>query len=233
MNDALTPTAEMKRVVDLLAGRWDMALTFAPGPMAPEGGSGEGQRRAGQDRAASRCSSRQHPAGRLGRADAGGIIEWSPSERVYKLHWVNTLSHVGSYFDGAWVGDDLVFNETEYIMGHAFASRHSITNIRPDAFHYTIDIGSTHEQLDGPLPSITRSSQARQSRPDQSGPEIRGKRDEARVLRLSGGQRRDGCRRLLRRGGDLAAVSTSPPGSPQAGVDENGSGRPARYGVGG
>jgi hypothetical protein len=33
-------------------------------------------------------------------------------------------------------------------MAQAFASRHAITNIRPDAFLYTIDIGATHDQLE-------------------------------------------------------------------------------------
>jgi Protein of unknown function (DUF1579) len=146
MSDTLTPTPEMKRVIDMLEGRWDMALTFAPGPMAPEGGTGKGQETSRPGPGGLSLLIETSASGPTGPYDAGGIIEWSPDEHVYKLHWVSSLSHVGSYFDGTWVGDDLVFSGTEHVMGQAFASRHSITNIRPDAFLYTIDIGPTHEQ---------------------------------------------------------------------------------------
>jgi hypothetical protein len=61
---------------------------------------------------------------------------------------VSSVSHVGSYFDGTWVGADLVFDGTENLLGQAFASRHAITNIRTNAFHYTVDIGTRHDQLE-------------------------------------------------------------------------------------
>lgn len=148
MNGPVAPTPEMERLVELLAGRWDLAITFAPGPMAPEGGIGEGQETSRPGPGGLSLLIETSSRGPAGPYDAGGIIEWSPSEHVYKLHWVNSLSHVGSYFDGTWVGDDLVFSGTEHIMGQAFASRHSLNNIRPDAFLYTIDIGPTHDQLE-------------------------------------------------------------------------------------
>lgn len=144
----LAPTPEMKRLVELLTGGWDMTLTYAPGPLAPEGGTGTGQETSRPGPGGLSLLIETTSGGPAGTYDAGGIIDWSPAERVYKLHWVNNLSHEASYFDGTWVGDDLVFNGTERIMGHAFASRHSITNIRPDGFLYTIDMGPTHEQLE-------------------------------------------------------------------------------------
>jgi hypothetical protein len=116
--------------------------------MAPKGGTGEGQEASRPGPGGLTLLIETNSTGPAGPYDAGGIIEWSPSERVYKLHWVSNLSHVGSYFDGRWVGDDLVFNGTENIMGQAFASRHSLTNIRPDAFLYTIEIGPTQDQME-------------------------------------------------------------------------------------
>jgi hypothetical protein len=142
-----TPTPEMKRLIEVLAGTWDTTLTYAPGPLAPEGGTGTGQETNRPGPGGLSLLIDTNAGGPAGHYEAGGIIEWSPAERVYKLHWLSNLSHVGSNFDGTWVGDDLVFNGTENIMGQAFASRHSITNIRPTAFLYTIDMSPTQDQL--------------------------------------------------------------------------------------
>jgi hypothetical protein len=145
---ALTPTPEMQRLAALLAGTWDMTLTYAPGPLAPEGGTGTGHETSRPGPGGLSLLIETTSGGPAGQYDAGGIIEWSATQLVYKLHWVSSLSHVGSYFDGTWVEEDLVFNGTEHLMGQAFASRHTITNIRPGAFLYTIDIGATHDQLE-------------------------------------------------------------------------------------
>jgi Protein of unknown function (DUF1579) len=144
----LTPTPEMQRLAALLAGTWDMTLTYAPGPLAPEGGTGTGQETSRPGPGGLSLLIETAAGGPAGQYEAGGIIEWSATQHVYKLHWVSSLSHVGSYFDGTWVEEDLVFTGTENLMGQAFASRHTITNIRTDAFLYTIDIGATHDQLE-------------------------------------------------------------------------------------
>jgi hypothetical protein len=144
---ALPPAPEMQRLAALLAGTWDMTLTYAPGPLAPDGGRGTGQETGRPGPGGLSLFIETTAGGPAGRYEAGGIIEWSATEHVYKLHWVSSLSHVGSYFDGTWVGEDLVFNGTENLMGQAFASRHAITKIRADAFLYTVDIGAKHDQL--------------------------------------------------------------------------------------
>jgi hypothetical protein len=145
---ALTPTPELQRLAALLAGTWNLAVTYAPGPLAPEGGTGTGQETSRPGPGGLSLFIETTAGGPAGQYEAGGIIEWSATQRVYKLHWVSSLSHVGSYFDGTWVEEDLVFSGTENLMAQAFASRHAITNIRPDAFLYTIDIGATHDQLE-------------------------------------------------------------------------------------
>jgi Protein of unknown function (DUF1579) len=145
---APTPTPEMQRLAALLVGTWDMTLTYAPGPLAPEGGTGTGQETSRPGPGGLSLFIETTAGGPAGQYEAGGIIEWSATQQVYKLHWLSSLSHVGSYFDGTWVEEDLVFNGTENLMGQAFASRHTITNIRTDAFLYTIDIGATHDQLE-------------------------------------------------------------------------------------
>jgi hypothetical protein len=145
---ALTPTPEMQRLVALLVGTWDTTLTYAPGPLAPEGGTGTGHETSRPGPGGLSLFIETTAGGPAGQYEAGGIIEWSAAEHVYKLHWVSSVSHVGSHFDGAWVGEDLVFNGIENLMGQAFASRHAITNIRTGAFLYTVDIGATHDQLE-------------------------------------------------------------------------------------
>jgi hypothetical protein len=145
---ALTPTHEMRRLGALLVGTWDLALTYAPGPLAPEGGTGTGRETSRPGPGGLSLLIETTAGGPAGQYEAGGIVEWSAAEDVYKLHWVSSVSHVGSYFDGTWVGADLVFDGTENLLGQAFASRHAITNIRTNTFLYTVDIGATHDQLE-------------------------------------------------------------------------------------
>jgi hypothetical protein len=96
----------MQRLAALLAGTWDMTLTYAPGPLAPEGGTGTGQETSRPGPGGLSLFIETTAGGPAGRYEAGGIIEWSATEHVYKLHWVSSLSHVGSYFDGTWVEED-------------------------------------------------------------------------------------------------------------------------------
>jgi hypothetical protein len=145
---ALTPTPEMQRLAALLVGTWDQALTYAPGPLAPDGGTGNGRETSRPGPGGLSLLIETTSGGPAGQYEAGGIVEWSAAEDVYKLHWVSSVSHVGSYFDGTWVGGDLVFDGTENLFGQAFASRHAITNVRTNAFLYTVDIGATHDQLE-------------------------------------------------------------------------------------
>lgn len=143
----LAPAPEMTRLIELLDGHWDTSITYAPSERAPEGGTGEGQETSRPGPGGLSLLIETSSNGPSGPYEAGGIIEWSPSEQVYKLHWMTSMSQVGSHFEGRWVGEDLVFDGTEAIMGETFASRHSITDIRSDAFLYTIDLGPTPEQL--------------------------------------------------------------------------------------
>ncbi len=143
---ALKPVPQIQKVIDLLNGTWDLAITYEPTEYNPDGGTVTG-----------REISRPGPGGfslifQTDSKDSNdfaalGIIEWSPAEKAYSLHWLNSLSPTGAYFKGSWEGEDLVFNGKESMMGPELASRHSITKIKPGAFTYTIDMGPSPDEL--------------------------------------------------------------------------------------
>src|ERR671919_975348 len=139
MTEIMTkPAQEMDRLIELLDGRWDMAVTYESSEMAPQGGSFTGQeisRRGPGGFSVLVESTSQGPAGPF---EGFGTIHWSAEERAYKLHWFTNVSPIPAVFTGKWEGNDLVFNGTEIMMGRALASRHRITNIKPDSFHYVI-----------------------------------------------------------------------------------------------
>lgn len=143
----LKPSQEMDRLVQVLDGRWDMAVTYQPSETAPQGGTFTGHeisRRGPGGFSVLVESTSQGPAGSF---EGFGTIHWSTDERAYKLHWFTNLSSAPAVFTGRWEGSTLIFNGTETMMGQALASRHSITNIKSDSFHYIIDMGPTSAQL--------------------------------------------------------------------------------------
>lgn len=147
---ALKPAPEIQKVIDLLDGRWNLEITYEKNDYNPEGGTATGSE-----------TSRPGPGGfsLIFQTDSGdegkaseefaalGIIEWSPAENVYSLHWLNSLSPTSAFFKGSWEGDNLVFNGRESLMGPELASRHSLTEIQSDNFVYTIDMGPSPDKL--------------------------------------------------------------------------------------
>jgi hypothetical protein len=144
-----TPGPEMDRLHMVVDGQWDMAVTYAPSPMMPAGGTATGQER-----------SYPGPGGfsvviessATGPEDfsfkAMGVIVWDAADGAYRLYWFTSISPVAALFTGSWEGEDLTFAGTETVLGQVLSSRHRLSNIKPDSFDYAIDIGPSSDMLD-------------------------------------------------------------------------------------
>ena len=155
------PAGEMNRLLGVVEGRWDLAVTYAPSPFLPDGGEARGNER-----------TYSGPGGYSAVIDAVatgpgafefkgiGAIVWDSTEVKYKLYWFSSISPTASLFDGEWEGEDLTFVGRENILGQTLSSRHRLSNIEPDAFDYAIDLGPSPDRLERAITiRYTRASQ--------------------------------------------------------------------------
>jgi hypothetical protein len=142
-----TAQSEIEQLIDVLEGRWKTHVFYEPNPQMPDGGTSVGweESRAGPGRASIIIETESH--GASGSFEGAGFVTWDVAHSRYNLHWMSTSSPHPGFFTGRWSGGNVVFDGYEYVAEDRFASRHSITEIRADAFVYTIDMGSTPDHL--------------------------------------------------------------------------------------
>lgn len=141
------PAPEMERLLKQLGGRWNTEEKHEPSAMLPNGGTGKGQEgiRPGPGRLS--LIGEYTSQGPMGEFSGIGIINWVPAENAYKIHWFdNTMAGV-TVMTGKWQGNDLVFTGSEMMEGKRMYSRHAFTELKPESFTYTIDMGPAADQV--------------------------------------------------------------------------------------
>lgn len=143
------PAPEMDRLLKVVEGRWDMTVTYAPGPLMPDGGMATGQERSDPGPGGFSVVIDSSSTGPLDFAfKAIGIITWDAVKGAYQLYWFTSISQVAALFTGKWEGEELSFVGTETVLGQTLSSRHRLSNIKPDSFGYAIDLGPSPDQLE-------------------------------------------------------------------------------------
>lgn len=141
------PAPEMERLTKMLQGRWTTEEKHEPSEMMPQGGSGKGQESVRPGPGKLSLISEYTSQGPMGEFSGIGIITWDPVERLYHIHWTDNTSSGVSIMNGKWVGQDLVFTGSDMMMGKKVYSRHAFSEMTSEAFTYTIDTGTTPNQL--------------------------------------------------------------------------------------
>ncbi|MGV0743824.1 hypothetical protein [Mycolicibacterium sp. XJ870] len=139
--------SQMERLIGVLEGRWKCQVTYEPNPGMPGGGTSVGSEecRVGPGRWSIFFDT--HAEGETGTFEGAGLITWNAKNDGYDLRWLTTSSPEPGMFAGRWEDGDVVFDGHEYLAGQRFASRHSITEINPDAFVYTVELGPVPDAL--------------------------------------------------------------------------------------
>jgi hypothetical protein len=141
------PAPEMERLSRMLQGRWSTEERHEPSEMMPQGGAGKGMEaiRPGPGKLTLIAEyASQTP---MGEFSGIGIITWEAGERAYRIHWTDNTMNGMTTMTGRWQGEQLVFTGEEMLMGKKVFSRHAFTEIKPDTFTYTIDMGPAADQL--------------------------------------------------------------------------------------
>jgi hypothetical protein len=141
------PAPEIERVLKMLQGRWQTEEKHEPSAMLPNGGVGKGQEgiRPGPGRLS--LIGEYTSQGPMGEFSGIGIMLWDSSERAYHLHWTDNTSPAMTVTTGRWQGDDLIFTGSEMQGDKRVYTRHGFTELKPDSFTYTLDVGPSATQL--------------------------------------------------------------------------------------
>jgi hypothetical protein len=123
----------MERLIEVLDGRWNCQVTYAPNPQMPGGGTGTGWElcRVGPGRSSVLFDTRA--TGERGAFEGAGFITWNTPRSAYDLHSLTSTSPEMGVFTGRWQDGDVIFDGYEYVAGQRFASRHSIADIDSNA----------------------------------------------------------------------------------------------------
>jgi hypothetical protein len=137
----------MERLLKQLVGRWVTEEKHEPSAMLPNGGTGKGQEGIRPGPGKLSLIGEYTSQGPMGEFTGIGIIQWSPGERIYRLHWFDNTAPSTTVMTGKWQGDDLFFTGTDTMNGKTVHARHAFTELKPDSFTYTIDVGPAANQL--------------------------------------------------------------------------------------
>jgi Protein of unknown function (DUF1579) len=136
-------SAEMKKVIESLAGMWKTTTTVEPGGFMPQGGTATGRAdiRSGPAGNALVERFRSHE-GPFGNFVGQGTIWWDPNASGYRALWCDTLSPSGCDLMGVgqWDGNNLVFKGESQMEGKKMHTRETYSDITPDSFTFTMEM---------------------------------------------------------------------------------------------
>jgi hypothetical protein len=135
------PAPEMKRLAKALIGTWNVAEKIMPNPMMPKGGTGKGMDTVRIGPGSTSILS-DYKGNSMGNFVGHGIMSWSPEKKVYESVWVDSMMPGGILTaTGNWEGEDLVFTGKDTVEGKQTESRQTYSNIKPDSFTFTLEVG--------------------------------------------------------------------------------------------
>jgi hypothetical protein len=137
------PAPEMKKLAKLLVGTWNIAENVLPGQMAPNGAKGKATEviRIGPG---STSIVMDYRGSAMGNFTGHGILSWSPEKKHYQSVWVDSMLPGGIMaMAGNWEGENLVFTGND-----GMENRHTYSNIKPDSFTYTLEMGPDKDKLE-------------------------------------------------------------------------------------
>lgn len=159
------PAPEIERLRTMLQGRWTTEEKHEPNEFVPQGGTGKGSESVRPGPGGLSIIAEYTSQGPTGQFAGIGIFTWNAAQKAYELHWTDNTNPAMTMMTGKWEGENLVFSGTDTFMGKKLHSRHMFTEIKPNAFTYTIDMGPAANQLKRALTvSYTRWDRNREFR---------------------------------------------------------------------
>ena len=141
---------EMQKLVNMMAGRWQVTMTMEPNEQSPKPltvratsniRSGPGGLAVIED-----ARARQSP---LGPFAGHGVIWFDPQQKLYHGLWCDNWTPMGcdNAGSGNWQGDNLVMTSDNEMWGKKLKMRHTYTDITPDSYTYKIEAGPDENSM--------------------------------------------------------------------------------------
>ncbi len=141
------PSAEMKKLARMIAGRWQVEEKYEVSAITPQGGEGKGTAVIHRGPGGLSLITNYNSTGSMGEVQGAGITTWSPEEKVHKQFWVDNGSAAGSLWTGKWDGDSLVYTATQKMGEQMTYWRETYAAAGSDSFTMTFEMGSTGKDL--------------------------------------------------------------------------------------
>jgi hypothetical protein len=143
------PPSEMQALIPALTGRWTIHEKFEPDEWTPNGGSGEGEETWRAGPGGFTLMQEIHDNGSAGELYGVAFLWWD-QDRGFQELWCDQNNPKGCDLAGSvvqWDGRQLEF-DTEVPRGDGKVLTHEVfTNITPDSFEQTVDIGKTRDTM--------------------------------------------------------------------------------------
>ena len=136
-------TAEHDKL-NFMVGEWKTREVFPPGPMAPQGGTGEGTTTIKWKVGSMVLTNDYRSKGFMGQAFEGfGLYSYDPMKKEYLNYWFDTMASAGMVSRGRFEGTDLIFLGENETPGGKMKFRMVTHPVSKDEFTFTIhmDIG--------------------------------------------------------------------------------------------
>jgi Domain of unknown function (DUF4440) len=143
------PPSEMQALIRALTGRWTIREKFEPDEWTPNGGSGEGEETWRAGPGGFTLLEEIHDNGAGGELYGVAFLWWD-QDRGFQSLWCDQNNPKGCDLAGLvvqWDGRQLTF-DMEVPRGDGKVLTHEVfTNITPDSFEQTMDIGETSDTM--------------------------------------------------------------------------------------
>ena len=145
--DKPQPSPEIKKLMRLIGGRWQVEEKYEVSTFTPQGGEAKGTDMVHRGPGGLSIISNYNSSGTLGENHGAGITTWSADEGIYKQFWVDNFDANGQLWAGKWEGDSLVFTYTQKMGDHQFHWKETYSGFSSDNFTITFDVGPSDSDL--------------------------------------------------------------------------------------
>ena len=143
------PAPEMQALIRALSGRWTIHERFEADEWTPNGGNGEGEETWRAGPGGFTFMEEIHDNGAGGELYGEALLWWD-QDRGFQALWCDQNNPKGCDLTGLavqWDGRQLAF-DTEVPRGDGKVLTHEVfTNITPDSFEQTVEIGGTSDTM--------------------------------------------------------------------------------------
>jgi len=144
------PSAEMTKLIQMMAGNWTVVEKSEPSPMFPTGGTGKGTAKNWAGPGGLSLLESYHSSGVMGTNFIGaGTLWWDPKIGAYRGVWCDSMTPNGCDGSGTlkWDGETLTGMQESDMNGQKMTMKFTYTNWSSRSYVMTMSMGPDANSL--------------------------------------------------------------------------------------